>query len=234
MSAGTECDLTGRHRRHTGKGGSQFFLRHGSRITTTHNIVKFPFRHRHRIQLILLRRLLIPHTGQELPLLACSKVHRLEDTDHLIVAVTQNQIAVLAHDLGNQVLLRFEAHFVVRLKGEASGTLKAELGNADQLGAAEMLAQSHTEHRRNRRVFRLFRRYAKPRRGGTRIDKKTVHVPSVLHLQEYHIPLGHIDFFNFTTAQLFLHLAEYTTEHAGIKCHSNSSFHQGLCQSSFR
>ena len=73
--------------------------------------------------------------------------------DDFFVFVGKQQIAVLAHDLDDQIARDRKAHLVAAGELQLADAIKADLPRLHQFAAAELFAQQHAQHRRRRRVF---------------------------------------------------------------------------------
>ena len=78
----------------------------------------------------------------------------MDGGDDALFAVAEDEVAELAHDLGDKILFGQIAELVAALKFKEGGTIEAELGHGGDLRRAEVLAKEHTEHRRHLRIVK--------------------------------------------------------------------------------
>ena len=64
----------------------------------------------------------------------------LDTVDDAVAFITENNIAVLAHQLNDQLLMAEIAHFVKMLDMKAENTFQPRLGDGCNAAAADMLA----------------------------------------------------------------------------------------------
>ena len=72
--------------------------------------------------------------------------------DHLFV-IEEDDVAVLAHDLDDQVVGAKIAHFIAVFHFEAQDPFQSGLGDRDDAAVLQMLAQKHAESRRLKRCL---------------------------------------------------------------------------------
>ena len=85
------------------------------------------------------------------------------------------------------------AHFVDAVEAEGGAALHGRLGNAQQPGTGQVLAQQHTEHGRLRGVFRVGRCQVQPGGCGVGGDQQLFPALPGAKLQNHRISCGLMD-----------------------------------------
>ena len=75
--------------------------------------------------------------------------------DHLFV-IEEDDVAVLAHDLDDQVVGAKIAHFIAVFHFEAQDPFQSGLGDRDDAAVLQVFAQEHAESRRLKGSLSLF------------------------------------------------------------------------------
>ena len=102
-----------------------------------------------RVALVLCRRQLVLHSGQDLTQTGRGEVHLPHGAEYFAAAVGKNEVRVFAHHLGVYEFFAVVAHFVAPVEFKARHAFKARLRRADEHRADKMLAHQHTERRRD-------------------------------------------------------------------------------------
>ena len=76
----------------------------------------------------------------------------LDAVENPVVFITENNIAVLTHQLNDQLLVTEITHFIEMLDMKAENTFQPRLGDRRDAAAADMLPQKHTKARRCERA----------------------------------------------------------------------------------
>ena len=146
------------------------------------------------IQLFLRVGQLVFDVGQHKAAAAHRQVNALDGVDnHAGVAVYHNQVAVHAHDFADNAQSLHVAQLVDTFKIEKQHAVAAQLPHADQLAAAQPLAQQHAEHRRLRRIFGRFDTKIDARRVGARRQQQLFAALIAAQNQHQLVAVGLID-----------------------------------------
>ncbi len=164
--------------------------------------------------------MLIGKTGQYLPHAAGVEGDVLDGIEDAAVAeVRQDDIAVLAHDLEDELPGGQKAEFRLRLHGDLHDALRPVLLDADDAPALQMFAQEHAESLRHRRIFEGPRDEREPCL--RRIDRgiqTPVTAPRV-NVDDQFIPLWLVDLFDLSLDDAFLQLADHRARDQTVVCH---------------
>ena len=172
-------------------------------------------------RLILRRRILIGQARQQLAHAAHVDGDVLDAVDDAAAAkIDEHDIAVLAHDLKDQLFGNRKAQLVERLEGNFQNTFAALLADLDDARALNMLAQQHAKRERGRRVWQAFLDEMDTR--CRRIDggvKLHVALPGV-YIEDQLVSFRLVNLVDFARGQPLRQLAGDGHGHDAVICHN--------------
>ena len=219
MSCRAEDYLSCDHGRNAHKGRDKELVTRALTRRSGYKREEFFLGHVERIYLSHSRRKLVDHSGKKLTDAVKREVRGAHRGYYFLVSVGKNKIAVLSHQLCDEISAALKAHLVSRIKAEIRNSVEVSLIYLDELRTLQIFAQEHTEHRRILRIFLLYLGKSDTRIVRARIYKQSLATLKGAHLQNYLVSLGLIYLFNSRAESRFFQLCERTGQHSCIKSH---------------
>jgi len=182
------------------------------------------------VELILRRRQSVVHAGEDGAHRGHGVVDAFDRVDDPAVLVDEDDVGVTAHDLDGQRQLNQVAHLVAGFKDQVQDAVQPDLSQRNELGAAQVLAQQHTEHGRCFGVFEG---------GAGQVDAGAVRAGGEVELygaspvrrglrqaeDEHHLLPGNLmDLVDPRVEQAAFQFVLNLAQQGSVKCHGNSPF----------
>ena len=142
--------------------------------------------------------------------------------DHSRV-IEKDDVAVLAHDLNDQLLLTQISQLIEMFDGYLHDSFHARLAHPRDPSVADMLPQQHAKIRRGQRVRLIIRRKIDQRQTGAGRQQQPVRFLLILYNQQQLIGLRLINFIDTPAGKQTIHIINNIGNDNSVKSHIYSS-----------